>query len=71
MTELNQVDPKLIGKRLADARKARGVTQEEAAKVLECSRPILIGIEKGTRPPKAQELIKLAAHYGQHVHNFP
>ena len=70
MAELNQVDPKVLGQRLADARKARGVTQEDAAKVLECSRPILIGIEKGTRPPKAQELIKLASYYGQHVHHF-
>ena len=50
MVEVNQIDPKLLGQRLAEARKARGVTQEDAAKHLECSRPILIAIEKGTRP---------------------
>src|SRR5208282_3745344 len=70
MAELDPVDPIVLGRRLADARKARGVTQEDAAKVLDCSRPTLIAIEKGTRPPTAQEIIKLASHYGQHVHHF-
>ena len=42
--------PKVLGQRIAEARKARGVTQEDAAKHLECSRPILIAMEKGTRP---------------------
>ncbi|MHB1038165.1 MAG: ImmA/IrrE family metallo-endopeptidase [Pirellulales bacterium] len=70
MTELNPIDSKLLGQRLAEARKARGVTQEEASKHLECSRPILIAIEKGTRPPKAEELLKLASLYGRSVHEL-
>lgn len=70
MTELNKIDPKVLGQRLAEARKARGVTQEDAAKHLECSRPILIAIEKGTRPPKAEELLKLASLYGRSVHEL-
>lgn len=68
--EINQIDPKLLGQRLTEARKARGVTQEDAAKHLDCSRPILIAIEKGTRPPKAQELVKLASLYGRSVHEL-
>jgi Zn-dependent peptidase ImmA (M78 family)/DNA-binding XRE family transcriptional regulator len=68
--EMNQIDPKLLGQRLTEARKARGVTQENAAKHLDCSRPILIAIEKGTRPPKAQELVKLASLYGRSVHEL-
>ena len=40
------------------------------AKHLECSRPILIAIEKGTRPPKAEELVKLASLYGRSVHEL-
>ena len=31
MVETEQVDPRLLGQRLAAARKARGVTQEQAA----------------------------------------
>lgn len=70
MTDMHQIDPRLLGQRLAETRKARGVTQEDAAKHLECSRPILIAIEKGTRPPKAQELVKLASLYGRSVHEL-
>jgi Zn-dependent peptidase ImmA (M78 family)/DNA-binding XRE family transcriptional regulator len=70
MVQLDQIDPKLLGQRLAEARKARGVTQEDAAQHLECSRPTLIAIEKGTRPAKAEELIKLASLYGRQVHEL-
>ncbi|MDA1231247.1 MAG: XRE family transcriptional regulator [Planctomycetota bacterium] len=67
MPNLEQIDPKVIGPRLTDARKARGVTQEDAATHLGCSRPTLIAIEKGTRPPKAEEVVVLARLYGQKV----
>lgn len=70
MLELNQIDPKVLGLRIAEARKARGVTQEDTAKHLECSRPILIAIEKGIRPLKAQEIVKLAAFLGRSVHEL-
>lgn len=70
MVQLDKIDPKLLGQRLAEARKTRGVTQEDAAKHLECSRPVLIAIEKGTRPPKAEEMIKLASLYGRQVHEL-
>ena len=62
-----QIDPKIVGSRLAEARKARGVTQDAAATQLGCSRPTLIAIEKGTRPPKAEEVVALAKLYGQKV----
>lgn len=64
------IDPKLLGQRLAEARKARDITQGDAAKHLECSRPTLIAIEKGTRPPKAGEIVKLAAFYGRQVNEL-
>src|SRR6266478_4496014 len=63
-------DPRLLGRRLAEARKARDVTQEEAAKHLGCSRPTLIAIEKGERPAKPEEIVKLAAFYGRPVHEL-
>jgi Zn-dependent peptidase ImmA (M78 family)/DNA-binding XRE family transcriptional regulator len=65
-----RIDPVTLGSRLMAARKVRGVTQEEAAKVLGCSRPTLIAIEKGERPAKAAEIVALAAHYGRSVHDL-
>jgi Zn-dependent peptidase ImmA (M78 family)/DNA-binding XRE family transcriptional regulator len=62
------IDPAVVGHRLAEFRKGRGVTQQDAAAHLDCSRPILIAIEKGTRAPKPEEIVKLAAFYGRSVH---
>lgn len=70
MLDLPLIDPTVLGQRLADARKARGVTQEDAAEFLGCSRPTLIAIEKGTRTAKPEEVIKLAAFYGRSVHEL-
>ncbi|MBI3467978.1 MAG: ImmA/IrrE family metallo-endopeptidase [Planctomycetes bacterium] len=65
-----ELDRRVIGRRLAEARKARGVTQEEAAGHLECSRPTLIATEKGERPAKPEEIVRLAAFYGRSVHEL-
>ncbi|MCH8217562.1 MAG: ImmA/IrrE family metallo-endopeptidase [Planctomycetes bacterium] len=70
MLNLPPIDPERLGGLLAEARKARGLTQQEAAAHLKCSRPILIAIEKGTRPPKPEEIIKLASLYGRSVHEL-
>lgn len=70
MIDLPLIAPAVLGQRLADARKARGVTQEEAAEHLGCSRPTLISIERGTRPAKPEEVVKLAAYYGRSVHEL-
>lgn len=64
------VDPKVLGQRLTEARKARGVTQEQAAQHLGCSRPTLIAIEKGDRTAKPAEIVKLAELYGRQVHEL-
>lgn len=64
------VDPRVLGQRLAEARKARGITQEAAATHLECSRPTYIAIEKGERPAKAEEVVKLARLFGRPVHEL-
>jgi Zn-dependent peptidase ImmA (M78 family)/DNA-binding XRE family transcriptional regulator len=68
--QLANLDPKVIGQRLADSRKARDITQEDAAKHLGCSRPTLIAIEKGTRELKPNELVSLAAFYGRKVNEI-
>ncbi|NQT41221.1 MAG: ImmA/IrrE family metallo-endopeptidase [Planctomycetes bacterium] len=70
MLQFDPIDPKVLGQRLTEARKARNITQEEAAGHLHCSRPTLIAIEKGTRPAKADEIVALASFYGRQVHEL-
>ncbi len=62
--------PRLIGQRLAEARKARSITQEVAAEHLGVSRPTFIALEKGERAAKPAEIMKLAALYGRPVSHF-
>lgn len=63
-------NPHLVARRLLAARQARGVTQAEAAAHLGCSRPTFIAIEKGTRRPTSEEIVRLAAFYGRAVHEL-
>ena len=70
MLNIPPMDPKRLGKALTEARKARGLTQQEAADHLQCSRPILIAIEKGVRPAKPDEIIRLASLYGRSIHEL-
>src|ERR1700704_3065072 len=70
MPQLESIDPRILGQRIAEARKARGKTQEEVAGFLECSRPTYIAIEKGDRPAKSEEIIKLASFLGRKVHEL-
>src|SRR6266403_1490732 len=67
---LPPIDPRILGPRIAEARKARGKTQEEVAAYLECSRPTYIAIEKGDRAAKSDEIIKLASFLGRKVHEL-
>ncbi len=67
MLQLETIDPRILGQRLAEARKARGVTQEDAANYLGCSRPTYIAIEKGQRAAKPEEIVKLAMYFGRRV----
>jgi Zn-dependent peptidase ImmA (M78 family)/DNA-binding XRE family transcriptional regulator len=64
------IDPRVLGQRIAGARRARGATQEAAAAHLGCSRPTYIAIEKGERVAKAEEIVKLAAFFGKRVHEL-
>jgi Zn-dependent peptidase ImmA (M78 family)/transcriptional regulator with XRE-family HTH domain len=62
--------PRIIGQRLAEARKARSIKQDDAAEAIGVSRPTFIAIEKGEREAKPPEIVKLAALYGQPVSHF-
>src|SRR4051812_36448563 len=65
-----ELDPRVLGARIQEARKARGITQQEAAEALGMSRPTYIAIEKGERPVQPRELIRLAELYGRSVHHL-
>ncbi|MDB5389511.1 MAG: Transcriptional regulator [Planctomycetaceae bacterium] len=64
------VSPRIIGQRLAEARKARSIRQDAGAEAIGVSRPTFIAIEKGEREAKPAEIVKLAALYGQPVSYF-
>ena len=68
MTET--ASPRILGQRLAEARKARAITQEVAAGHIGVSRPTFIALEKGERAAKPGEIMKLASLYGQPVSYF-
>jgi Zn-dependent peptidase ImmA (M78 family)/DNA-binding XRE family transcriptional regulator len=70
MLQLDAIDPRMLGQRLAEARKARGVTQEDVAEFLGCSRPTYIGMEKGDRSAKPEQIVKLASYFGRKVHEL-
>lgn len=53
----HETDPRILGQRIAEARKSRGKTQEEVAEFLGYSRPTYIAIEKGERTSPARSSI--------------
>ena len=65
---LQQFDPKILGGRLQEARKACGFTQQAVADHLGMARTTLVAIEKGERRVTPDELIKLAAFYLSLIH---
>jgi Zn-dependent peptidase ImmA (M78 family)/DNA-binding XRE family transcriptional regulator len=67
---LTSIDPAVIGERLADARRARGLTQQQAAEMIGVARTTITAMEKGERRPRAGELVRLAQHYGRQVQEF-
>jgi Zn-dependent peptidase ImmA (M78 family)/transcriptional regulator with XRE-family HTH domain len=64
---LATINPVELGERLADARRARGLTQLQAAEEIGVARTTLTAIEKGIRRPRAMELVTLARLYGRRV----
>ncbi len=66
----NTLDPRIIGRRLQEARKARGLTQEEVATELGTARTTITAIEKGERRVQPQELLRLSELYGHTLGNL-
>ncbi|HEY7035558.1 MAG TPA: XRE family transcriptional regulator [Thermomicrobiales bacterium] len=67
---LDSIDAAVIGDRLAAARKARGMTQQQAAEELDLARTTVVAMEKGKRRPKVEELVRFASLYGRQVGEF-
>lgn len=64
------IDPRVLGSRLQEARRARGLTQEAVAERLSIARTTLVAIEKGERRVTAHEIRQLADLYGRKVGDF-
>ena len=67
---LDNLDMQGLGEMLQQARNQCGMTQADAAKVIDAARTTMVAIEKGERRLKATELIKLARAYGRSVSDF-
>jgi Zn-dependent peptidase ImmA (M78 family)/transcriptional regulator with XRE-family HTH domain len=67
---LETIDPRALGNRLQDARRARGLTQQEAAEALNVARTTITAIEKGERRLQPEELIRFAKLYGRRVNDL-
>lgn len=67
MADLNEISAQEIGRRLRLARENANIRQDDAARVIDVSRPTLVSIEKGTRRVRIQEIQCLARHYGVSV----
>ena len=67
---LESIDPRALGRRLREARKARGLTQQDAADSLAVARTTVTALEKGERRTRPSELIQLARLYGRPVSEF-
>ena len=70
MNILDTLDMRELGRELQTARKTKGLTQEDAAKILGVARTTITAIEKGDRRLQPNELIKLVRAYGRQVSDF-
>ena len=57
----------IIGERMAALRKGASESQEDLAKVLQCSRGTVANYEVGKRTPDVGTLIRIAQHYNTTV----
>ncbi len=68
--EVTGIDPRLIGRRIQEARKARGLTQQEVAEALSVARTTVTALEKGERRVRPDEIISMAGLFGRTVNDL-
>lgn len=59
-----------VKNRLEELRKARGITQEELAALLEVSRQTISSLEKGRYNPSILLAFKIARYFGQSIEDI-
>lgn len=67
---LESIDPRVLGRRLQEGRKARGLTQQEVAAALSMARTTVTALEKGERRIRPDELVQMARLYARPVGDF-
>ena len=67
---LDQMDPRVLGARLQEARKASGMTQQTVAERMQLARTTVVAIEKGERRVAVPELLQFSGLYGRPVSEF-
>jgi Zn-dependent peptidase ImmA (M78 family)/DNA-binding XRE family transcriptional regulator len=70
MTNLDHIDQVDVGERLRLARESAGISQANAAAVINIARTTLVAIEKGERRVRIGELQQLARLYGASVNGL-
>lgn len=68
--DIGDIEPGLLGKKLQEARKARGLTQQDVAEALSVARTTVTAMEKGERRVQPDDIIHMAALYGRSVNNL-
>lgn len=64
------MDMKAIGKRVRAARRARDMTQEQLAELVEISTSFVGHIERGTRVPSLETMWRICKAMGLHMDNI-
>ena len=65
--EASGIEPRALGRRLQEARRARGMTQQDVADTLGLARTTVTALEKGERRARPDEIIRMAGIFGRPV----
>ncbi len=65
--EASGIEPRPLGRRLQEARRARGMTQQDVADTLGLARTTVTALEKGERRARPDEIIRMAGIFGRPV----
>jgi Zn-dependent peptidase ImmA (M78 family)/transcriptional regulator with XRE-family HTH domain len=65
-----EIDPRLLGARLQDARRSAGLTQQAVAGQMGMARTTVVALEKGERRVTPTELTRFTKLYRRHVSDF-
>ena len=68
--ETTHIEPRYLGRRLQEARKARGLTQQDVADALSVARTTVTAMEKGERRVQPDDIIHLASLFGRSVNDL-